>query len=43
MPEPSKLGDGVGLIGNKRFPLFFEDNAAKKRWVLKLDNPDVLA
>ena len=23
--------------------IFFEDNAAKKRWVLKLDNPDVLA
>jgi hypothetical protein len=23
--------------------IFFEDNAAKKRWVLKLDNPEVLA
>ena len=23
--------------------IFFEDNASKKRWVLKLDNPDLLA
>ena len=45
MPEPSKAWGRRGPDRQQALPLgiFFEDNAAKKRWVLKLDNPDVLA
>ena len=45
MPARSKHGGAAARTNNRALNLgiFYEDNSAKKRWVLKFDNPKALA